>query len=205
MTLKPWTYEERNPPTDAGVFRLHLLRAQSPRTGAERRISVLEAGDWINVVALTPKNEVVFVRQFRHGTRRFTLEIPGGMVDKGETPDHAAARELREESGYAGDAPMLLGIVAPNPAILNNRCHTYLFENCIRIGEPELDQGEDIEVLTQPLCDVPALISAGSIDHALVICAFWWLSQHRPLVPKPCQDKTGDNGPTLRGSKRPES
>ena len=104
------------------------------------------------------------------------------MVDRGESPAHAAARELREETGYAGDGPILLGIVAPNPAILNNRCHTYLFEHCTRIGEPELDQGEDIEVLTQPLSEIPALIASGGIDHALVICAFWWLSQHQTFA-----------------------
>ena len=179
MTLKPWTYDEDDPVVDAGVFRLHRQRTRSPRTGAERRISVLEAGDWVNVIALTRNGNVVLVRQFRHGTRSFTLEIPGGMVDKGESPAHAAARELREESGYAGDGPVLLGIVAPNPAILNNRCHTFLFEDCSQVGEPELDRGEDIEVLTYPLAEIPALIAAGSIDHALVICAFWWFFQRR--------------------------
>jgi ADP-ribose pyrophosphatase len=160
---------------------VHRLGARSPRTGAERPVSVLEAGDWTNVVALTPDDRVILVRQFRHGTRDFTLEIPGGMVDKGETPAQAAARELREETGYAGDGPVHLGIVTPNPAILDNRCHTYLFENCRRIGEPELDQGEDIEVLTHCLADIPTLIQSGGIDHALVICAFWWLSRIRPF------------------------
>jgi 8-oxo-dGTP pyrophosphatase MutT (NUDIX family) len=141
---------------------------------------MLKAGDWVNIVALTPEEEVVLVRQFRHGVRDFTLEIPGGMVDKGETPAQASIRELREESGYAGDEPMLLGIVTPNPAFLNNRCYTYLLENCRRIGEPELDQGEDLEVLTRPLCDIPGIIASGAIDHALVVCAFWWLAQKHP-------------------------
>jgi len=177
MTLKPWLHEERELVADMRIFQVHRLRAQSPRTGQYCSISLLEAGDWVNVVALTPEEDVVLVRQFRHGTGAFTLEIPGGMIDKGETPAQAAIRELREESGYVGDGPVLLGVVTPNPAFLNNHCHTYLLQNCRRVGELQLDRGEDLEVLTRPLHEIPRIIASGAIDHALVICAFWWLTQ----------------------------
>jgi ADP-ribose pyrophosphatase len=174
MTLKPWIHEDHELVADQHIFQLYQMKAKSPRTGHYRRLSVLHATDWVNVVALTSDNEVVLVRQFRHGTREFTLEIPGGMVDPGETPAQAAGRELLEESGYAGDAPIALGAVSPNPALFNNHCHTYLIENCRKVAEPELDHGEDIEVLTRPLDEIPKIIASGGIDHALVICAFWW-------------------------------
>jgi ADP-ribose pyrophosphatase len=184
MALKPWIYEVRELVADMRVFRVHRVRAQSPRTGKYCSLSLLEAGHWVNVVALTPEAEIVLVRQFRHGIEAFTLEIPGGMVDKGEEPAEAAIRELREESGYAGDPPVLLGSVTPNPALFNNHCFTYLIQNCRRIGEVSLDHGEDLEVLIRPLCELPGLIAAGGIDHALVISAFWWLALARPdLLP----------------------
>jgi len=163
-----------------GIFRAYRLRSRSPRTGETRDITLLEAGDWVNVIALTPDLQVVLVRQFRHGTRDFTLEIPGGQVEPEETPVQAAARELREETGFAGEGPLALGKVTPNPAFLNNRCHTVLFENCRQVGEPAPDCGEDIEVLIRPLAEIHGIIASGQIDHALVICAFWWLAQSHP-------------------------
>jgi len=191
MTLHPWFHEEREQIADMSVFRLHRLRARSPRTGQYRTFSVLDAVDWVNIIALTAEGEVVLVRQFRHGTADFTLEIPGGMVDRGESPARAAIRELREESGYAGGEPLKLGVVTPNPALFNNRCHTFLLENCRRIHEPEPDHDEDIEVLTRPLRDIPGIIASGGIDHALVISAFWWLAQSRPSLLKP-EEITGN-------------
>jgi ADP-ribose pyrophosphatase len=184
MALKPWIHKERELVADMKVFRVHRVRAQSPRTGKPCDLSLLEAGHWVNVVALTPEMEIVLVRQFRHGIEAFTWEIPGGMVDQGEEPAQAAVRELREETGYAGDAPVLLGSVTPNPALFNNRCYTYLVLNCRRIGAVQLDHGEDLEMSTRPLGDMPGWIAAGGIDHALVIGAFWWLALARPdLLP----------------------
>jgi 8-oxo-dGTP pyrophosphatase MutT (NUDIX family) len=132
------------------------------------------------MIALTEDRQGVLVRQSRHGTREFTLEIPGGMVGADEEPQQAAARELLEETGYRGDGPVRIGTVTPNPAFLDNHCHTYLFTGCRKTAEPDLDHGEDIDVEVRPLSEVPGLIAGGDIDHALVICAFWWLAQREP-------------------------
>ena len=137
------------------------------------------------MIPLTPDNEVVLVRQWRHGTKTFTLEIPGGLVDPGECPVEAAAREVREETGHVGDPPELLGVVEPNPAFLDNRCYTYLLENCHEVGGLMQDDGEDIEVVTLPLAEIPARIAHGEIQHALVICGFFWLAQRGGLDLRP--------------------
>lgn len=178
--LQPFRYTGRRLAHSTRILDLSEITAVSPRTGAEHVYTRLESPEWINVVALTPELDLILVRQWRHGTERFTLEIPGGLVDPGEDPAIAAVREVREETGYAGDAATLLGIVESNPAIFNNRTHTYLIENCREVGELQQDDGEDIEVVRLPLAQVPDLVRQGAIDHSLVICGFWWLALQRP-------------------------
>jgi 8-oxo-dGTP pyrophosphatase MutT (NUDIX family) len=175
-TLRRWDRADRGDVADYGVFRVRRYLSRSPRTGKSRKFSVIETRDWVNVIAVTPEDEVVLVRQFRQGSGTFTLEIPGGMVDAQEDPRDAAARELLEETGYAGRDPEFLGTVEPNPAILDNRCHTYLVRDCRRVAQPRLDAGEDIEVTRLPRAELPGAVADGRIAHSLVICAFWWLS-----------------------------
>jgi len=156
------------------IFKMRRDTRRSPRTGKEHSFFVLESPDWVNVVPLTPDGRVVMIHQFRHGTAEVTLEIPGGMVDDSEKdPAESAQRELLEETGYISDEIIHIGTVDPNPAFLNNQCHTYLALNARWQQPPRLDSSEDIEVELVPLADVPALIGNGRITHSLVVAAFY--------------------------------
>lgn len=165
------------------IFNLRMDRARSPLTGAEHDFIVLESVPWVNVIALTQSQEVVLIRQYRHGTREVTLEIPGGMLEAVDTPLSAAQRELLEETGCKGETWVDLGYVHPNPAFLDNRCHTFLALGVTQAGPQALDEKEDIEVLLRPVAEIPRLIREGQISHALVIDAFWrFFMEYRPSV-----------------------
>lgn len=131
------------------------------------------------MVAIDDAERMLLIRQYRFGTRTFTLEIPGGMVDPGEEPRVAAERELREETGYAAARITPLGLCEPNPAIFNNRCHFFLAEGCTRQQELLLDPGEDIEVLPTPVDEVFEKLHDGGITHALVMVALSQYARYR--------------------------
>jgi len=161
--------------------RLFELRRETLAAGAdERRESlVLDAPRWVNVIAHDERERVLLVRQWRFGIAATTLEIPGGMVDPGESPRVAAERELLEETGYRAARWTELGEVDPNPAFLTNRCTTFLAEAIERLGEPTGDGEEEIEVEHADLAGIGGRIAAGEIRHALVVAAFYLLDQHR--------------------------
>ncbi len=167
---------------DCRVFQVRRDKSADPRTGREHDFYVLEAPDWINVVPLTADNEVVMIEQYRHGTEEVTLEIPGGMVDVGEEPQAAAARELLEETGYAAGEITLLGRTRPNPAIQNNWIHTFLARDVSFRRAPVFDGTEHTAVRLVPLAGIPALIRDGVIDHALVVVGFHWLSLYEKKI-----------------------
>ena len=178
IMIKKWDLVKSERITSNRVFSTRKDAAVSPVTGEQHDFFVIEAPDWVNIVALTGEGDrdVVLIRQYRHGIRSETVEIPGGMIDPGETPLEAARRELLEETGYASDEWVDLGAVVPNPAIQNNRCPTFLARSAKKIEEPRFDTTEDIATYTAPLSDVPGLIGTGKITHSLVICAFYLLS-----------------------------
>jgi ADP-ribose pyrophosphatase len=171
---QPWTFLHSKILYACRIFTLKKEGYRSPRTGKEHDFYLLDSSDWVNVIPLTAEGRVILVKQFRMGTKDFSLEIPGGMLDEGDHPAGAAVRELLEETGYAGDEPVLLGVVHPNPAIQTNRCYTYLIKNVVLKTAPQQDSTEDIEVQSAPLDDIPRLIREGRITHALVIAAFYW-------------------------------
>jgi len=148
---------------------------------------VLDSTDWVNIVPVTPQGNIVLIRQFRHGTASVVWEIPGGMVDaEDETPAHAAHRELLEETGYSAEQVDFLGAVHPNPAIQNNRCHSFVAHHARPTGTQHLDGSEDIAVQEVPWPGVQEMIRSGEITHALVISALFWYARHLArLFPPP--------------------
>lgn len=176
--IKPFVRHQSRIVLETRIFRLREDTSSHPETGHTAPYYVLEAPDWVNMICLTPERELVLVRQWRHGTGDIELELPAGMVDTGEAPLAAAARELLEETGFSAERWMLLGSVKPNSAYQQNTGFCALAEGCRKVSAPRLDEGEDIEVVTVPVEEVPHLIREGKLRNAMGICAFYlWLEK----------------------------
>ena len=154
------------------IFTIREDRYRLPRHHQEAPFYVLGSNDWVNVIPMTQNEEVLLIRQFRFGIEGVTVEIPGGIVDSGHAPLEAAQKELLEETGYTSDLWEYLGVVHPNPAFLNNRCHSFLARNVKKTAEISLEESEEIEMFQVPYREIKKLIGQGVITHSLVICAF---------------------------------
>ncbi len=172
--IQPWKKVGSQPVGDFRIFKIRSDICINPRTGQEHDFFVLDAVNWVNVIALTPARELVMVQQYRVGSQTVELEIPGGMMDPGETdPVVTAVRELREETGYVGENPRLLGKIFSNPAILNNQTFTVLIENCRLEHAVDFDSGEDLTTQLVPAAEIPQLVAEEKIRHSLVVVALY--------------------------------
>ena len=169
---RSWTRESSEELADCRVFKVRRDISADPRDGRAHDFYVIESPDWINVIPLTDDGQVVLIEQYRHGAGEISLEIPGGMVDDGESPRDAAARELLEETGYEAGEVALLGKTRPNPAIQGNWIHTFLARGVRYMHEPLNAGTEQTFVRLFPLEKIPSLIAEGKITHSLVVAGF---------------------------------
>jgi 8-oxo-dGTP pyrophosphatase MutT (NUDIX family) len=172
--ILPWRKISSRPVGDFRIFSLREDLKKSPRTGRDHEFYVMDSANWVNVVALTPDQQMVLVEQYRHGTDTVELEIPGGVMDAHDaSPEAAGCRELREETGYEGEGARIIGRVFPNPAIMSNTCFTVLVENCRLAGPVQFDGSEDLITRLVPVAEMAGLVAAGKIRHSLVIAALY--------------------------------
>ena len=175
MDIKPWKKVGSQPAGNFRIFTIRSDRVISPRTQLAQDVYVIDSTNWVNVIAVTPDQHLVMIEQYRHGSTTVELEIPGGMIDaKDASPEAAAMRELREETGYEGQNPRLIGRIFPNPAIMSNTCFTIMLENCHCLHPVQFDHGEDLATRLVPVADLPQLVAAGKIQHSLVVVALYF-------------------------------
>ncbi len=161
---------------ESWLLRMRRERFQSRKSGKTHDFYVTHLADGVHAIAVTSDRQLVMVRQFRAGSRRDSLETPGGLLDPGEEPCAAGARELLEETGYAGDPAELLGTIWPIPALLSMRISTVVIRNARLIAKPNLGHNEEVELELVPVGDIPGLITSGRIDHGVCVAGLlWWL------------------------------
>ncbi len=171
FTIEPWITTNEEAKYTTNIFKLLSRDMKIVSEDHHATFSIIQAPDWINVIALTPDNEIILVEQYRYGIEQATLELPGGIVDPREKPLETCNRELLEETGFAGNEMVYLGRVSSNPAFLTNYTYTYVIKNCTKVGHQQLDGNERINVHVMPLDDFLELVNQGVVHHSLVVAA----------------------------------
>lgn len=132
---------------------------------------IMHCRDWCNVIPVTDDGHVVMVWQYRFATDSLSLEIPGGIIEPDEMPALAAARELREETGYEADRYEQLLVVEPNPAMQDNRCFTYVARGARPVAATRFDEMEELETVLVPASHLGDLLDSGQITHGIIVMA----------------------------------
>lgn len=134
---------------------------------------VLKYPNWVKIMALNEKNELLVTRQYRHGIKRYEYEFPGGYIDGEEEPMVAARRELKEETGLVYDNLEFLGRYAVSPSSMTNYIYNYLARGSYVQGEPEMDEAEDITKQFAPIDTIQKWIDNGELTCIHCVCAFY--------------------------------
>lgn len=166
-----WHHERTETVHETRIFDVTRQWSRSP-DGDVSDFYVLALPDWVQVVPLLPDGRFVMVEQFRHGTRRVTIEFPAGIVEPGETPVECALRELEEETGYRAGSAELVGRVDPNAAIQDNELFIVVLLDCEPDGEVDLDDRECIQPRIVDPDEVDELIECGRFRDAYGIIAW---------------------------------
>ena len=171
--IRNWKRQQTTPLQKTRILDLCEVADVSPYSGKTHHFVLIDSMAWVNMVPITEKEEVVMIRQFRHGSQQVTLEIPGGMNDPAESPAEAALRECHEETGYSAKVAHCLGELNPNPALFNNTLYTFYGFVAQSAPSEYSSETEKTEVELVPIDALKPLLLDGRIDHALVCATLW--------------------------------
>jgi len=172
--MEKWTLLDSKYVIQRPWATLRVDRLRMPNGNIKEEYYVLEYPAWVNMVALTERNTMLFVRQYRHGAGRVLVELPAGVVEDGETPEEAARRELLEETGHAFASIEPVCELFANPATSGNTTYTYLLRGGRKVQEQQLDPGEDIEVVEMTIEEAKRFLIDNKIGQALHSAALFY-------------------------------
>ncbi len=184
--IEPWQVERSESVLDCRIFTVKHEWARSAASDKQGDFYVLDGPDWVSVVPITADGQLICVAQYRHGSRRIALETPAGQVEPGEPVEAAAARELREETGYSARSFTILGHTYANPAFMTNRFTAVLAEGATLSDPIAWDEHEEIELRLVPVDDIPGLLARSEVENTYNNLALSWylLRKHGILPPR---------------------
>jgi ADP-ribose pyrophosphatase len=169
--LRPWRIVSSEYRIDTKFLRLRADRVELPSGVVVDEYYVRESRGFCVIFALTPDDDVLLVRQYKHGAAQIVTELPAGMIDADESPEACAARELAEETGYSGSPPEFVRTFLADPTNATAHFHLFIVRDAVRTHEQQFDVTEDIEVGLAPVDEVRAMALDGRIAGATQVAA----------------------------------
>ena len=151
------------------IYTVTERKSRSPE-GKTGDFYVIDAPDWAIVIP-SMNDRFLMVKQWRHGEKALSIEFPGGVIEKGEAPEAAAARELKEETGFTAGKLTQIGRINPNPALFSNHVYIYLAEDLKKTSSQNLDEEEFIHYMEIKKKEVYAKMGSPEYPHALMASA----------------------------------
>ena len=171
--LSPWRVIASSYPLSSRWLRVRLDRCLTARGIEIPDYYVVERPDCVMIFAVTESDEVLTVRQYKHGSGRVVWELPAGQIESDEEPAEAARRELFEETGYWADEVDALGVLDLSPAMLTTRAWAFLCRSVRYEGGHMPDASEEIAVERVPLSALADRLGCADIrDAASVAISF---------------------------------
>ena len=182
--MKPWKLLDTEYLVDAPWLKVAKEKCELPNGKVIDDFYTLWQPDWVLILARTAEGKWIMTEQYRHGSGKIALEFPAGIIDKGETPEQAAQRELQEECGYGHSAAKItyLGAFPVNPDRHRGKFHVVFIDGAVKSGNTHFDSNEEIESREMNDEELQKKIADGSFNHPLQIAGYFkWKLATRAL------------------------